>query len=496
MGRLFIFAVGGTGARVLRSLTMLLASGLKLPDCDLVVPVLVDPDTQNGDVTRTVDLLKRYARLHQGLHQGSAGRGEGFFAQPLATLAQLNTAGAEGLRDSFVYDFGGISQSFKDYVHYNDASVETQGLLDLLFTPDSMAASLDVGFRGSPNVGSVVLNSLMQSKEMRYFAQSLNADDRVFFVSSIFGGTGAAGFPLLVRNLRDPESGLPQPQVRASVPAGALVLLPYFKLQQPSAQEKAAGQDFIDSNSFITKTKTALSYYADHLQGVEALYYLGDQAGQPLPNNPGRAAQRNQAHLLEMLGALAIPHFLAQPASQLDRQHPAYHEFGLKGDETTVDFSQFSPALRQEVAKPLIRLHYFARYFQNHLNEDRSAAFFADGKLGNHLPASAGLLADLNDMLTEYEQWLGELGQNERHFAGLRLGETDFNKMVTDKEIKTGFISFIGNSLSEKVLRVELNNAVKNSRLDNPDTPQVLRWIVQAFDKATNVAVDTKLQYQ
>ncbi|MEJ7662286.1 MAG: hypothetical protein WKG07_23330 [Hymenobacter sp.] len=230
-----------------------------------------------------------------------------------------------------MYDFGGINQSFKEYVRYNDTSVETQGLLDLLFTPDSMQASLDVGFRGSPNVGAVVLNSLVQAKEMRYLAQSLNSDDRVFFMCSIFGGTGAAGFPLLVKNLRDPGSGLPQPTRagrRAGRGAGAAALLQ--ACSSPRPRSRPTGQDFIDSNSFITKTKTALSYYAEHLQGLESLYYLGDQPGQPLPNNPGRAAQRNQAHLMELLGALAVPHFLAQPAGQLDRQSPGYFEFGLK----------------------------------------------------------------------------------------------------------------------------------------------------------------------
>ena len=492
MARLFIFAVGGTGARVLRSLTMLLAAGLRLPDCEQVIPVLVDPDTQNGDVTRTVDLLKRYSRIHAALHQdGQHPKGEGFFGQQLTTLAQLNTAGAEGLRDSFVYDFGGISQSFRDYIHYNEASVETRGLLDLLFTPDSLNASLDLGFRGSPNVGSVVLNSLVQAKEMRYLAQSLNADDRVFFISSIFGGTGAAGFPLLVKNLRDAGVDLPQPSVRAAVPAGALVMLPYFKLQQPSAQEKADGQDFIDSNTFITKTKTALSYYADNLDGLEALYYLGDQAGQPLPNHPGRAEQRNQAHLLELLGALSIPHFLGQ--RDLDRHNPAHYEFGLKDDKPTFDFGQLPPALRQDVAKPLIRFHYFARYYQQLLLERKDATFFKAGQLGRHLPASSGPLADLSDFFKEYESWLRELGVNERRFGALHPDEEDFNKMVTDKIVTPGFLSLNKKIVSEAI-RTELDTAEREN-LNNPDAARVLRWVINGFNKATEKVVDTKLQY-
>ncbi|RTQ53645.1 hypothetical protein EJV47_02605 [Hymenobacter gummosus] len=497
MARLFIFAVGGTGARVLRSLTMLLAAGLRLPDCEQVVPVLVDPDTQNGDVTRTVDLLKRYARIHQALHQdGQHPRGPGFFGQSLSTLAQLNEGGGVQLADSFVYDFGGINQSFRDYIRYGDASVETRGLLDLLFTPDSLDANLDLGFRGSPNVGSVVLNSLVQAPEMTYLAQTLNANDRVFFISSIFGGTGAAGFPLLVKNLRNPDGPLPQHNVRGQVKAGALVMLPYFKLQQPTPQERAEGRDFIDSNTFITKTKTALSYYANHLDGLEALYYLGDQAGQPLPNNPGRSEQRNQAHLLELLGALAIPHFLEQPAAQLDRRNPAYHEFGLgsaAASSTLFDFSQLPPELRQSVARPMIRFHYFARYFQQHLLAKKDTPLFRVGQLGRHLPANAGPLADLTSFFGEYDQWLRELGVNERKFGALLADETDFNHMVKDKPIKTGFLN---SGLTDQVLRTELDKAVSGTKsLENPDAARALRWLVEAFDVATEKVVADKLQY-
>mgnify|MGYP002652324910 CR=1 FL=1 len=214
-----------SSSRSALSRRMLLASGVRIPNCELVVPVLIDPDTQNGDVTRTVALLKRYARIHEALYGDGQKEKTGFFSQPMNTLAHLNTGGSEELRDSFVYDFGGISQPFRDYLRYNDLSVESQGLVDLLFTPDSLAANLDVGFRGSPNVGSVVLNSVVQSKEMRYLAQSLHEGDRAFFISSIFGGTGAAGFPLLVKNLRDANSPLAHPEVRRRLKAGALVML-------------------------------------------------------------------------------------------------------------------------------------------------------------------------------------------------------------------------------------------------------------------------------
>lgn len=51
MSKLYVFAIGGSGSRVLRSLTMLLSSGVHT-DYE-IVPMIVDPDQSNGDLVRT-----------------------------------------------------------------------------------------------------------------------------------------------------------------------------------------------------------------------------------------------------------------------------------------------------------------------------------------------------------------------------------------------------------------------------------------------------------
>lgn len=501
MSKLFLLAIGGSGARVVRSLTMLFAAGMRLPGVDHVVPVLIDPDTTNGDVQRTVELLKRYNRLHKALYDGKHKDPAlgGFFSQSMPTLASLQTVGAtDQLTEQFVYDLGGITKSFRDYLNYNTLPVETQGLLDLLFTTDSLSANLNVGFRGSPNVGSVVLNRLVDTKEMRYLAHSLATGDRIFFISSIFGGTGAAGFPLLVKNLRDDSQRLPNSGIRLGVKTGALVLLPYFVLEQPApVAAKEAKKDFIDSNSFITKTKTALEYYATNLEGVQAYYYLGDQPGQPLENNPGLAAQQNPAHLLELIGALAVPHFAEISDNELDTSpgaRPLYHEFGLiqdAGDE--IDFSHFPEDLRRKVARPLIQLHYFARFFQNNLRKSAKDIPFAKAlnlvaELDNNLN-----LRELTQFFGEYNDWLRELGVQRRQLNALRADEIDFNKMVVDKTIPTGFFS---KGITDKNFSGALNTAVKNKTVPtNPDAGQVLRWVVGAFEQATDALIKDELKY-
>ena len=59
MSKLYVFGIGGTGARVLKSLTMLLASGA---DCgvETIVPIIIDRDMSNKDLSRTKLLIEDY----------------------------------------------------------------------------------------------------------------------------------------------------------------------------------------------------------------------------------------------------------------------------------------------------------------------------------------------------------------------------------------------------------------------------------------------------
>ena len=66
MSNLFIFAIGGTGARVLRSLGILLASGLKI-NADKIIPIIIDTDTQNNDTIRALKLLNNYRKIRNDI---------------------------------------------------------------------------------------------------------------------------------------------------------------------------------------------------------------------------------------------------------------------------------------------------------------------------------------------------------------------------------------------------------------------------------------------
>ncbi|WP_066839253.1 hypothetical protein [Rufibacter ruber] len=482
MAKLFVFGIGGTGSRVIRSLVMLMAAGVKIKNCDKIVPIIIDPDTQNGDMNRTVELLKTYKHLHDQLGK----RDEGFFHTNISTLSSIAGDGSSKVRDSFVYDFGGINKPFKDHVGYNQLDIDSQALVDLLFTPENLNNSLDVGFRGSPNVGSVVLNEIIDSPEMRFFASNFQAGDRIFFVSSIFGGTGAAGFPLLLKNFKDSRSSLPNASSLNAALTGAMVVLPYFSLEQPAA---GAEVDFIDSNTFTTKAKDALSYYQHHLQGVNATYYMGDTPDKPLENNPGRASQKNDAHLVELLSALSIIDFMDYSDNELSGS-ALFHEFGLREDVDNVQFSHLDQETRDRIAKQLIRFHFFSRYFTHHVPEDSQAAYAKGVDLAGAMrnePIFRELTKFLNSPDFGYEAWLKELGRMERTFSAFHLNEPDFNRMVSDKQVETGFLN---KGISQGAFVKELNRASEAI-----SDREAFKATIKAFEVATNNLVEEKLKY-
>src|ERR1039458_10154152 len=100
MSKLFLFGIGGTGSRVIRSFTMLLASGVKIKNCEKIIPIIIDPDTENGDLKRTLLALRLYKDVNQGLLKDAAG----LFSTEINTLASLGTSENMNLKDSFIMD--------------------------------------------------------------------------------------------------------------------------------------------------------------------------------------------------------------------------------------------------------------------------------------------------------------------------------------------------------------------------------------------------------
>ena len=444
MSRLFLFAIGGTGARVVKSLTYLLASGVKLRNTTQVIPILMDPHAENKDLKRTRELLSHYQNVRSSLQTPPS---SGLFGTDIQTLKrQLPSA---SISDSFQYELKGVSdEKYENYIGYDSLDEANQALAGLLFSKEQLATKMDIGFVGNPNIGSVVLNQFEESEEFKAFVSTFKKEDKVFIVSSIFGGTGAAGFPIILKNIRG-YGGSDAKDVREAR-IGAISVQPYFDVYSASVQDKV-----IDNATFISKTKAALGYYQNSLSSREypklnALYYLAESFRSPYEYDPGSAGQQNDAHYVEMVAALSVVDFCEHAGEfecelrngQVVARNPRYSEFGLNTNNPRLSLADFVDKTRQVVGGPLAQMALLSQYLKTRIERDgilgsNSAPWSSkeSPKIGPDFRQTK-FYRNLHDFNEGFRLWLTEMNDhdrnifNKRTFRPFNLATEDLGKFV------------------------------------------------------------------
>ena len=405
MSKLYIFGIGGTGSRVLRSLTMLLASGVEI-GTDEIVPIIIDPDSANADLTRTVMLLNDYNTIKANLNFTDK---KNKFFQTKITREMLNYTLP-------VYNTN--NQKFRSFIGLSEMSKENKAMMKMLFSDKNLDADMNVGFKGNPNIGSVVLNQIVQTREFSDFANSFQQEDKIIIVSSIFGGTGASGFPLLLKTLRK-DSTMPNHAIINNAEIGAITLLPYFKLKKDDDSE-------IDSSTFISKAKSALAYYERNVAvdgQVNALYFLGDKNMGTYDNHDGGPDQKNDAHLMEFLSAVAIVDF---GNNHYGNGISINKEFSVDSVTGALTFSSFDDSTNNMLRCPLTQFALTANCLINEFG-------FLEGQELVHCFSNNFLKSQYMSQVKKYMQsfldWLKELQKNNRSlgFFNLECGGKPFN---------------------------------------------------------------------
>lgn len=399
MKNLYIFAIGGSGSRVLRSLSMLLASGVST--ASHIVPIIIDPDASNGDLNRTVECLRQYETVRNGLSFDNTLHSK-FFSTEISSLNN---------NDNYLLPLLGTSGiNFDRYLGLDSMSQENQAMTKMLFSNVNLSSTMDVGFKGNPNIGSIVLNQFTQSGDYNNFEANFVTGDKVFIISSIFGGTGASGFPLILKTLRTSNN-----TALASAPIGAVSLLPYFNL-------KTNDDSSIESDSFITKAKAALLYYEKNVTGNRSLndmYYLGDDFhSYGYENCDGGNNQSNDAHFIELLAALSVIDFDAKDF--FEDASTAFHEFGLmSGPNGSINFSNLGGQTNDIIKKPLAMMAVMNSYLNNRTTSHRLNQKWAKDRaalLGTSF-FNSPFFSEYSSFKEMFEEWLEELDRNEVSFA-------------------------------------------------------------------------------
>ena len=304
MGKLYIFAIGGTGARVMRSLTMLMAAG-ELADYE-VVPILIDFDANNGDLMHTLDLMHKYKDIHKKAYDdGGFIHNDGFFCSPLTPIMSFSPNDAVN-NNSFAMDMHiHYDMRVRDLLGYHNLMGSEHPfrlLLDTLFTTDingELNQDLCVGFKGNAKIARLGYAALkiQETIEFRTFLNNIVPNrDKVIVVGSTFGGTGSVGVIEMLRQLRNGHH-IPIDNI------ATVLIEPYF-LPKP---EPAIGpvdyySDFSHNSKEFFKfyNDSGLAYFA------KTTYKIGMDGFVIYDNAIGGQMQRNRAHSVELLSAMAI----------------------------------------------------------------------------------------------------------------------------------------------------------------------------------------------
>lgn len=336
----FLIGIGGTGSRVLEAFVHCCAAGFGPKG--RVHLLMIDPDSGNGNLTRTKVLIEKYRKLRQAFPNREQGRNPAF-------QTELVLPPHDKPLTWTIFEKG--NQTLMDYISYNTLTDERKPLADLadvLFTREERETELNEGFRGHPSIGALVMADLDVKKypfQMLRDAMSAVAEAgaaRIFLVGSIFGGTGAAGFATLgaeqVLKLNgdlNTELG----EGRSKVLLGGALVLPYFTFKENAAKSPGQAQMRVTPQDFSIATKAALQFYNEKHLGIDQYYFIGDSLGQDVgPDSPGNASQENRPHYIELASALAAFDFFAQPAPATGAaKQPSFFIASRKADEVSWD---------------------------------------------------------------------------------------------------------------------------------------------------------------
>jgi hypothetical protein len=298
---LYIVAIGGTGARCVEAITQLAAANLF--GKEKIEVVFIDPDESNGNLTRTRETIQTYQRCRNLMTEGG---GEILWMQ-----SQINSLEVwSPFQGSLNKSLGG----FFNYERYQFNRPELGHLFDVLYTKAERDAELDVGFRGRPAIGSAIMSQIKldatSQEPWRSLVQNIEMDlgvgksPKVFLCGSIFGGTGASGFPTIGKLL---DSYLKKSGKRDRVKLGGLLMLPYFQFSIPVNEDP--GGIYARPEQFLLNTEAALRYY--QMQSIfDTIYLLGDQDPAQVQNfSIGKNTQKNDPHFIELFAGLAARHF-------------------------------------------------------------------------------------------------------------------------------------------------------------------------------------------
>lgn len=401
MKRVFVFCIGGTGLRVMKSITMLMAAGMNTNGYT-VVPIIIDPHLDLDEKKKLQNLIEDYLEIRNNT-ESDGSYSEKFFGSDMELISKLEA------QTNDTHKIAGEDRSFADFLNIGNLGTSSINnfLIKTLYSTESLNNKLSVGFRGNPNVGTVVLQEMLSGASWYDVLKSqCGQEDRVFIISSIFGGTGASGYPLLERKIRNAIDS----QTLQDVFMGAVTVLPYYGLTDPKKNDSK-----IDSGNFMTKAKAALTYYENRVK-TDVLYYVGETTLQEYHEN-NEQTQPDDANFVELVAATALFDFLEKSAKPKEQQ---YMTRAIASDTTPLDLSTAGSGYAP-IVKSIADFMIFRTLLEDLPNEKY---FTLEKTKGFNNEFYNGSMTKITDFTNTFANWYEQLASTKRAFAPIAQIDT------------------------------------------------------------------------
>lgn len=465
----YLIGIGGTGARCLEAVIYLAAIGLFSEPLHIL---MIDPDQSNGNANRTKEIITIYQQLHQIVPPVGATllKRRHIWSSdtiPIKSYTLFKASVNESQEKQLMYfwkDPNHPDLRFSETINYITLSDKLRDFVDLFYEKSDLDMELGKGYRGRPNVGSVTLSLALSrttkminkdaedgfaEESVAQFIKSLRNDlqvnqAKVFIFGSVFGGTGAAGLPIIPKILRELC-----PSNSANLKFGCALMAPYFTFQSGNSQSKEGPSP--DPDRHMIATQAALLHYANSLSNYNDTYLVGAPKliETSKSHKDGGDKQQNDPHYAEIIAALAARDFFDIV--------PGYRQLHyLDGDY--VRWSTL-PALKERAEdRTLIKhrilvfttLAYFYQkiFYKGWGDRSTNSSWYTTNKwYGTNylkLEQCEELLATINKMFSNYLNWLLLVGKsvdmdtssffNWNHLAEER---TEQNKLLIGQLMKT-----------------------------------------------------------
>ncbi len=376
-----IIGIGGTGAKVVEAVLNLAAMGI---GPNTLKVGFVDQDASNGNLNRAITVFENYRDARRFWRDGAPHQIDGTADCQLLKTNVQPIHGNDGRWIPEIAAGATLSRIFGDMG-------SDKFLFDALFESgddeefEEQDLDLARGYRARPNIGAAAMTLRSLDENDAFWTaitaaiQDANAGDvRIMLAGSIFGGTGAAGFPTIARLI---TNRLQRAGITKRVKIGGILMQPYFWFPDPGNGDEP---NVARAHEQKMQAKGALEHYArllgPHGEDLfDHLYLVGwNRPFRIDRHNSGLGAQRNPALFPEFLAATAAMRFFA---TQWDADAPATQEIleSARAEDHLFEWPEIPPiwdqpdskqALHQQIGQ-FLRFATAFKFWKPQISDDR-----------------------------------------------------------------------------------------------------------------------------